>query len=70
MNEVSEGVSDEDASDVDKGDFYAEKGASKSVCGCILSIRGAICMIVGASAPTKRYKITPCRMYAYKEPNV
>ena len=36
--EVSEGVSDEDASDVDKGDFYAEKGASKSGCGCTLGI--------------------------------
>ena len=36
--EVSEGVSDEDASDVDKGDFYVEKGASKSGCGCTLGI--------------------------------
>ena len=36
--EVSEGVSDEDASDVNKGDFYAEKGASKSGCGCTLGI--------------------------------
>ena len=29
---MSEGVSDEGASDVNKGDFYAEKGASKSGC--------------------------------------
>ena len=35
-----------------------QKGAV-NYCGCISSIVGAYIRIVGASAPTKRYKITP-----------
>ena len=35
-----------------------QKGAV-NYCGCISRIEGAYIRIVGASAPTKRYKITP-----------
>ena len=35
-----------------------QKGAV-NYCGCISGIEGAYIRIVGASAPTKRYKITP-----------
>ena len=35
-----------------------QKGAV-NYCGCISMIEGAYIRIVGASAPTKRYKITP-----------
>ena len=35
-----------------------QKGAV-NYCGCIPRIEGAYIRIVGASAPTKRYKITP-----------
>ena len=35
-----------------------QKGAI-NYCGCISWIEGAYIRIVGASAPTKRYKITP-----------
>ena len=35
-----------------------QKGAV-NYCGCISRIGGAYIRIVGASAPTKRYKITP-----------
>ena len=37
-----------------------QKGAV-NYCGCISRIEGAYIRIVGASAPTKRYKITPLR---------
>ena len=38
-----------------------QKGAV-NYCGCISRIEGAYIRIVGASAPTKRYKITPLGM--------
>ena len=37
-----------------------QKGAV-NYCGCISRIEGAYIRIVGASAPPKRYKITPLR---------
>ena len=38
-----------------------QKGAV-NYCGCISRIEGAYIRIVGASAPTKRYKITPLEL--------
>ena len=42
-----------------------QKGAV-NYCGCISRIEGAYIRIVGASAPTKRYKITPLVRYNHK----
>ena len=39
-----------------------QKGAV-NYCGCISRIEGAYIRIVGAFAPTKRYKITPLHTY-------
>ena len=39
-----------------------QKGAV-NYCGCISRIVGAYIRIVGASAPTKRYKITPLLVF-------
>ena len=43
-----------------------QKGAV-NYCGCISRIEGAYIRIVGAAAPTKRYKITPLQASKFDE---